>query len=341
VGPQEEQQQQQQQQQQCFVGVDVSKARLDAFAEDGGASGRGEARSFDNTPAGIAALAEWAEARGGGGGAAALVVVEATGGYERAAAAGLADAGGLEVAVVNPRRVRDFARATGRLAKTDAVDARVLAAFGRLIGPPATPRPTDAGLRLAALVGRRRQVVGMRTMELNRAGQTADAFARRLIDRHVKQLDKQVAALEKEIAKLIERDDDWRGKAALLRGVPGVGAATAAVLLAEMPELGAADADAGQVASLAGLAPHPDDSGQHRGARRIAGGRAAVRCALYMAAVAARRCNPAVRAFAAGLAARGRPFKVVITACMRKLLVTLNAILKSGKPWEDRCPRNA
>ena len=332
MGPKEEQQQQQQQ---WFVGVDVSKARLDAFA-DGPPGGAGEARSFDNAPAGVAALAEWAKARGGG----VLVVVEATGGYERAAAAGLTDAG-LAVAVVNPRRVRDFARATGRLAKTDAVDARVLAAFGRLIGPPVTPRPTDAQLRLTALVARRRQVVGMRTMEQNRRQQTADAFAARLIDRHVKPLDKQVAQLEKEVAKLIERDDDWRGKAELLRGVPGVGATTAAVLLAEMPELGAADLDDKAVASLAGLAPHPDDSGQHRGARRVGGGRAAVRCALYMAAVSARRCNPAIRAFAAGLAGRGRPFKVVITACMRKLLVTLNAILKSGKPWEDRCPKNA
>ena len=336
MGPQDQEQQQQQQQQQAFVGVDVSKDRLDAFAEGPAAgAGAGEARSFDNTPDGVAALAAWLAPRG-----VALVVVEATGRYERAAAVGLTDAG-LEVAVVNPRRVRDFARAAGTLAKTDAVDARVLAAFGRAIGPRATPRPTDAQLRLAALVARRRQVVGMRTMEHNRRGQTADALAARLIDQHVRQLDKQVARLEKEVARLIERDDDWRGKAALLRGVPGVGPATAAVLLAELPELGAPGVDAKRVASLAGLAPHPDDSGTLRGARRVQGGRAGVRAALYMAAVAARRCNPAIRAFADRRAADGRPFKVLITACMRKLLVVLNAILKSGKPWEDRCPENA
>jgi transposase len=185
----------------------------------------------------------------------------------------------------------------------------------------------------------------MRAVERTRRRQVAEPFAARLIDRHLRQLDRQVEKLEKEIAAAIERDDrsgtrrlprdDWRGRAELLRSVPGVGAATAATLPAELPELGTLDAK--RVGAPAGLAPFADDSGASRGVRRIAGGRAPVRTALYMAAVSARRCNPAVRAFADRLSAAGKPFKVLITACMRKLLVTLNAIVRSGRPWEDRC----
>jgi transposase len=312
----------------CFVGVDVSKAKLDAFAD-----ADGQRRCFDNTPEGVAALAAWLA-----GYRVKLIVIEATGRYERAAAVALMDAG-FEVAVVNPRNARDFARSTGRLAKTDRVDAEVLAAFGRLLGPRATPRPSDTQLRLEALVARRRQVVAMRAMELNRAQQAGDKFTLKLIAAHLKQLDRQAELLEKEIASLVERDDDWRGKAELLRSVPGVGPATAAALLAELPEIGSLDAK--RVSALAGLAPYADDSGTFRGQRRIAGGRAPVRTALYMAAVSACRCNPAIRAFAGHLKAAGKPFKLLITACMRKLLVTLNAIVKSGKPWEDRCPANA
>ena len=330
----------------CFVGVDVSKATLDAFADGpagGGAGGpagggAGAARSFDNTPAGVAALAAWARSVAAPAGGVAQVVVEATGAYERAAAAGLTDAG-LDVAVVNPRQVRDFARATGALAKTDRVDAKVLAAFGRAIGPRTTPRPTAAQDRLDALVGRRRQVVGMRAEELARRPRTADKLAARLIDQHVRLLDAQVARLDREIAALIDRDDDWRAKADLLRSVPGVGPGTAAALLAGLPELGALDRK--QVAALAGVAPFADDSGTLRGKRRVRGGRADVRTALYMAAVTARRCNPAIRAFAGRLSAAGKCFKVVITACMRKLLATLNAIVKTNQPWEDRCPADA
>ena len=315
----------------CFVGVDVSKAALDAFADS---PGRGAGRSSANTPEGFAALAEWLRPLG-----VTLVVIEATGGYERAAAVALMD-GGFEVAVVNPRNVRDFARSAGRLAKTDALDARVLAEFGRRIGPRPTPRPSEAQLRLEALVARRRQVVRMRAMELNRLQQTTEKFSLRLIKGHVAQLDGQVGKLEKEIASLIERDDDWRGKAELPAGVPGVGPATAAALLAEMPELGAPGAGARRLCALAGLAPYPDDSGTVKGARRVRGGRAAARAALYMAALSARRCNPAVRAFAERLKAAGKPFKVLMTACMRKLLVILDAVVRSGKPWEDRCPQS-
>ena len=312
----------------AFAGIDVSKATLDVFVD-----AVGRRRSFDNTAAGIDQLARFLQPLG-----VSLVVMEATGRYERATAIGLMDAR-LEVAVVNPRQVRDFARSTGRLAKTDAVDAQVLASFGRLLGPRPTPRPTDDQLRLEALVARRRQVVNMRTMEFNRAAQTTEALAARLIKQHLDQLERQVGKLDKEIARLIERNDDWRGKAELLQSVPGIGVGTATALLAELPEIGSLDHK--QVAALAGLAPYADDSGTSRGVRRIAGGRAAVRTALYMAAVTAAQRNPAIQAFAERLKGLGKPYKVLITACMRKLLVTLNAIIKSGQPWEDRCPKTA
>jgi transposase len=311
-----------------FAGIDVAKAKLDVFVDQGG-----KRRSFDNTADGIEQLIRFLQPLG-----LSLVVLEATGRYERAAAIGLMDAG-LEVAVVNPRQVRDFARSTGRLAKTDAVDAQVLASFGRLIGPRPTPRPTDDQLRLEALVARRRQVVNMRTMELNRAKQTTDKFAARLLEQHVDQLKKQIQKLDREIARFVERNDDWRGKSELLQSVPGIGVGTARALLAELPEIGSLNHK--QVAALAGLAPYADDSGTLRGVRRIGGGRAPVRTALYMAAVTAVRRNPVIKAFAQRLEGLGKPYKVLITACMRKLLVTLNAIIKSGQPWEDRCLKNA
>jgi transposase len=312
----------------AFAGIDVAKARLDVFVDSGGLR-----RSFDNTADGIQQLARFLRPL-----APALVVMEATGRYERAAAIGLMDAG-LEVAVVNPRQARDFARSSGRLAKTDAVDAQVLASFGRLLGPRPTPRPSDEQLRLEALVARRRQVVQMRTMEINRDKQTTDTFAARLLKQHLDQLEKQIDRLDREVARLIERHDDWRGKSQLLRSVPGIGVGTANALLAELPEIGSLGHK--QVAALAGLAPYADDSGTLRGVRRIGGGRASVRTALYMAAVTAVRRNPVIKAFAERLEGLGKPYKVRITACMRKLLVTLNAIIKSGQPWEDRCARNA
>lgn len=327
--------QQQQQQQQCdvFVGIDVAKDKLDAFVvvDDGtGGAGRSLA-AVGNTAEGIAALAAALGPLG-----VRLVVVEATGRYERRVAVDLTDAG-FEVAVVNPRQVRDFARATGQLAKTDAVDARVLAAFGRLVGPRPTPRPSDAQLLLEDLLARRRQVVGMRTMELNRRQQATAKPVLRQIDKVLRVLEKQVDELDREVAKLIDRDDDWRGKAELLRSVPGVGAGTAAALLGALPELG--QLTNAEAAAIAGLAPFAADSGSSvRGRRHVRGGRREVRQALYMATLSARRCNPAIRAFADRLAAAGKAFKQVMTACMRKLLVTLNAMVKHNKRWEDRCP---
>jgi transposase len=326
----QQQQQQQQQQRDVFVGIDVAKDKLDAFVDDGTDRGRSLA-AVGNTAEGVAALAAALRPMG-----VRLVVIEATGRYERRAAVDLTDAG-FEVAVVNPRQVRDFARATGELAKTDAVDARVLAAFGRLVGPRPTPRPSDQQLLLEDLLARRRQAVGMRTMELNRRKQATAKPVLRQIDKVLRVLEKQVGELDREVAKLIDWDDDWRGKAELLRSVPGVGAQTAAALLGSLPELG--QLTNAEAAAIAGLAPFAADSGSSvRGRRHVRGGRREARQALYMAALSARRCNPAIRAFAARLAAAGKAFKQVMTACMRKLLVTLNAMIRHNRRWEDRCP---
>jgi transposase len=260
------------------------------------------------------------------------VVVEATGGYERALVTALIEAG-YRTAVVNPRQVRDFAKALGILAKTDRIDALVLAQFGRQVEPRLLEEdPAERG-ELMQLVSRRRQLIDLRTMELNRQEQATARAAQKSIRHVVKLLEKEVEQIEAEIARLLDSDDDWRAKIKLLSTTPGVAAITSATLVAEVPELGRLSRQA--IAALVGLAPFNDDSGRHRGARRIAGGRASVRRVLYMAALSARRCNPAIRAFAQRLAAQGKKPKVILTACMRKLLVILNAMLKNNTPWKD------
>jgi transposase len=237
------------------------------------------------------------------------------------------------VAVVNPRQARDFARALGRLAKTDEVDARVIARFAAVVDPRRTAPLAPRRLLLDELVGRRRQLVEMRVMETNRRGQVTAKVLLKQLDATVRLLDKQVAAVEAEIAKLIEADDDWRNRMELLTGVPGVGEVTARALIAELPELGTLSR--GQAAALVGVAPVNCDSGDQRGRRTIRGGRKAVRTALYMAAVSASRFNPAVRAPADRLRAAGRPFKVVVVAAMHKLVTVLNAMPKRNEPWRD------
>jgi transposase len=327
----QQQQQQQQQQQSAFVGVDVSKARLDVYVDRGtGGTGGGQSFAVDNAPAGTAALVE----RLGPPAGVALVVIEATGRYGRRAAADLA-AAGFAVAVVNPKRARDFARATGALAKTDAIDARTLAAYGRAIGPRPTAAPSAGQALLDELVARRRQVVGMLSMERNHLEALAEPAVARKIRKVVRVLEQQREDLDREIARLIDRDDDWRGRAALLTSVPGVGAGTAATLIAELPELGRVTRE--QVAALVGVAPHANDSGQHAGHRSCRGGRAVVRTALYMAALSARTHNAVIRAVAERWTAAGKPFKVVMTACMRKLLVILNAMVKNNQTWSPKC----
>lgn len=305
----------------AFVGIDVAKAKLDVFVDpDGGPF------TVDNTPDGIRRVVERLAGRD-----VRSVVVEATGRYHRRAAADLAEAG-LPVAVVNPRHAREFARALGRLAKTDAIDARTLADFARTVGPrPAEPARADRPA-LRNLLARRRQVTQMLVAEKTRRHDAADdPVTGAMIDKVLRLLGRQREDLDRRIAELIEADDDWRNRRDLLRGVPGVGAGTAGTLIAEMPELGRLNR--GQVAALAGVAPVNRDSGTMRGRRTTWGGRASVRCALYMAALSARRCNPTLRAFADRLAAAGKPFKVVMTAVMRKLLTILNTLVRENRPW--------
>jgi transposase len=259
-----------------------------------------------------------------------LVVLEATGGLERQLVAELLDAG-WSVAVVNPRQVRDFAKALGRLAKTDHIDAETLALFAQRVRPRTTAKTTEKQQELDALVTRRRQLVSLRSMEKMRQPQAVHKTASRSIDKVLKVLDQQIAALDKAIIRLIEADDDWRAKRDLLESVPGVGPTTSATLVAELPELGRLNRQ--EIASLTGLAPFNHDSGKYRGQRRIRGGRGTVRTTLYMAALTASRCNEKLRAFVERLRKAGKPFKVVITACMRKLLTILNTLVHNGTPW--------
>lgn len=305
-----------------FVGVDVSKDKLDVFVDS-----TGEAFSVPNTAGGVAELARRLLALAA---PVALVVVENTGGYERRCAVDLMDAG-LPVALVNPRRTRDFARAMGRTAKNDRIDARLLAEFGRRVGPTPARRVPDDRALLDELVGRRRQLVAMRASESVRLQQASGKPVVASVEKHLRQLAAQVHDLDRRIAKMVEDDDDWRGRAELLRSVPGVGPAVAATLVAEMPELGSVSRQ--HIAALAGVAPYDDDSGKWRGRRHCSGGRAPVRCALYMAALAARRFNPVIRALADRLKAAGKPHKLVMVACIRKLLTILNAVVRRGTPW--------
>ena len=293
----------------------------------------GQNLSLDNTPAGAAELVDRLRPHG-----VALIVIEATGRYERRATLALMDAG-FEVAVVNPRQPRDFAKSTGQLAKTDAIDARILAQFGAVIGPRPSERPAENQLILDELVARRRQLVEMITMERNRIEHALSMRLRRQIEYVVKALEKQLAQIEADILELIDRDDDWRRRFEVLKSAPGVGDATAATLVAELPELGRLSRQA--IAALVGVAPVNRDSGRERGQRHVTGGRHSVRRMLYMATLTARSWNPTIKAFAQRLTRAGKPFKVVMTACMRKLLTILNAMVRKNETWRTPCPKQS
>lgn len=305
---------------QVFIGIDVSKSSWDVHLLP-----QGRSFTLQVDDGAVARLLEKL-----GAAAAASVVLEATGGFERPLVAELIDAG-WTVAVVNPRQVRDFAKALGRLAKTDRIDAETLALFAQRVQPRPTQKTPEKQQELDALVTRRRQLVSLRSMEKMRRPRAVHKAARRSIDQVLKVLDQQIAALDKAIARLLEADDDWRAKRDLIESVPGVGPTTSATLVAELPELGRLNRR--EIAALAGLAPFNHDSGKFRGQRRIRGGRGPLRAALYMAALTAKRCNETLRAFAERLHRAGKPFKVVLTACMRKLLTILNTLVRSGKPW--------
>lgn len=304
-----------------FVGIDVSKAVLDVAVTP-----TGEQWKVQNDPDGIGDLVNRLQQL-----APERIVLEATGGLEVPAVAAMGSAA-LPVVAVNPRQARDFARATGRLAKTDALDASVLAQFAAVVKPAVRPLPDEAARRLGALLARRRQVLGMRIAESNRLGATLEDDLRADIREHVRWLDKRLDALDRELRNQVRASPLWREKDDLLQSVPGVGPVLSMTMLAEVPELGTLGNK--QIAALVGVAPINRDSGTMRGRRTTAGGRGPVRAALYMATIAAVRFNPTLRVRYQRLLQAGKPKKVALVACMHTLVRTLNAILRHMSPWQ-------
>lgn len=311
-----------------FVGIDVSKDQLDVATYPKVASW-----SVSNNEAGFKTLVKRLRPLKPN-----RVILEATGGYEMSAAVALAEAK-LPVAVVNPRQTRNFAKAAGLLAKTDRLDALALAHFAQAIKPKIRPLPDAKARELGAITVRRRQVVAMLTAEKNRRRPDAPKRMQKELDKHVAWLEKALLRLNAELEKMIRNSPIWRDKDDLLQGVRGIGPKTSALLISEMPELGKLNGK--KIGKLAGLAPMNCDSGRYRGERHIQGGRAVVRSALYMATLTAIRCNPVIAAFYKHLRAKGKKFKVAITACMRKLLVRINAMIRDGVPWQDNPTQNA
>jgi transposase len=303
-----------------YLGVDVAKASVTLASEPAGLTGE-----FATDPAGLHVLVQAAQAQ-----PVTLVVVEATGGYEAPVVAALVTAG-LPVAVVNPRQVRDFAKALGRLAKTDRIDAQVLALFGARVQPAPRPLPAAATQELEALLTRRRQLLEMLHAERQRRPRARGRIVRRSLDTHIRWLERQVIETDATLEAAIQASPLWRVQDQLLQSVPGVGPTLARTLLGLLPELGQLDRH--HIAALVGVAPLARDSGTLRGRRTCWGGRPAVRTVLYMAALTAARWNPALRSFYQRLRAAGKPAKVALTAVARKLLVLLNAILRDARPW--------
>jgi transposase len=306
------------------VGIDVSKDHLDIATLP-----TGETYRVTNDAAGHAELIERLQALRD----LDRIVLEATGGYERAPALALADAG-LPVAIVNPRQTRDFARASGRSAKTDRIDALALAEFARALHPPVRDLGSERQHALEDLIHRRRQLVVMIGSERQRHTASRNPIVRKSIQTLITALEGEQRGIERELLRAIEADPGWRDRLALLRAVPGVGLITALTLLAELPELGHLNEK--RIAALVGVAPMNRDSGRKRGQRRTIGGRSSVRKVLYMAALSASQRNPTIKVFYQRLRAAGKPAKVALTACMRKLLTILNAISKTGRGWEPR-----
>lgn len=304
-----------------YIGIDVSKARLDT-------SLLGAESSFTNDGEGIDALVLALTTH-----APKLVVLEATGGLERALIAALV-ARGLPVAVVNPRQVRDFAKATGQLAKTDRIDAQMLARFGQAIEPAQRPLPDETAQAFTDQLVRRRQLVEMLAMEKTRLKQAPDKAVRQDLKKHIEWLERRLRASEDGLRRAVEASPVWQAKRDLMAEVNGVGNVTVLTLIAQLPELGQINRK--QIASLVGIAPFNRDSGTLRGRRTVWGGRAAVRHTLYMATLSAVRSNPPLKAFYQRLKSKGKASKVALVACMRKLLTMLNAMLRDNKKWDPK-----
>jgi transposase len=302
----------------CFAGIDVSKGKLDTCLMPGR---QRHSCSLDK----IEGLIAWLRKR-----APRTVALEATGGYEREAAAALA-AEGFAVAIVNPRQIRAFATASGRLAKTDKLDAETIAAFAAAVQPEPHPLPAGETAALQALVVRRRQLIAMRRAEMTRLETTKEISLRKGVERHIAWLKAEIAKIDDDISGRIEASPVWRAKDELLQSAPGVGDVLSCTLLADLPELGSLSRR--QIAALVGVAPFNRDSGKMRGVRSIFGGRASVRHVLYMATLASVRRNPVIAATYAKLRQAGKPPKLALTACMRRLIVILNAMVKNNMPW--------
>lgn len=302
-----------------YVGIDVSKDRLDIAVRPTGDTWS-VANDASGTPEVVQRLAQLHPK---------LVVLEATGGLQLPVVAALASAG-LPLSMVNPRQVRDFARATGKLAKTDQLDAQVLAHFAEAVRPTPYPLPDAQTQELTALLTRRHQVVEMLTAEKNRL-RTARESVRQRVQDHIRWLEQELADLDDDLEHTLRESPLWREKDNLLRSVPGIGRVVSITLLADLPELGTLSRH--QIAALVGVAPLNRDSGRFRGKRTVWGGRAKVRAALYMAALTATRYNPIIKAFYHRLCGAGKARKVALTACMRKLLIILNSMVKHQQTW--------
>lgn len=305
-----------------FVGIDVALDKLDLARSDSS-----QVLTVANNPDGIAQIVQLLTPL-----APSTIVVEATGGLERDILAALLEAG-LPVALANPGRVRHFAKALGRLAKTDAIDAHVLVEYARLATPRLAQKRSENQRELDALVTCRRQLTQVRTEQTNRRRQTRSPRALKAIDAVLKTIEQQIKNLDAQIAELIKSDEDFSACDAMLQSAPGVGPVLSATLLAELTELGSTGRR--QISALIGVAPFNQDSGRIKGIRAIRGGRTAVRCVLYMATIAAMRFNPIIKAFAERLKITGKKNKVVIVACMRKLIVLLNAMLRDNLSWNQ------
>jgi len=302
-----------------YIGVDVAKATVEVYIDS---TKRG--CTLSDPARLVAEVKDCGSCR---------VILEATGGYERRWVAALLDAG-IPVAMVNPKRVRDFAKALGHLAKTDAIDAKVLAEYGRVVHPRPLEKMPERQAELQALVHRRRQLLSLQTMESNRQAQAHTKATRKSIDTILGALARELERLNTAIAELVEADDEWQDKVKRLQEIPGIGQVTSVTLVAEVPELGKLNRQ--EIAALVGVAPFNRDSGEQRGHRSIMGGRAHVRNVLYMAAMTACRHNPLVRQFSERLEKAGKPGKVRLLACARKLLTLVNTIIHTNTPWDPK-----
>jgi transposase len=306
----------------CFFGIDISKTRLDTAA-----FGDSQLWDFSNDTKGIATFISFLQTKNP-----VLVVIEATGGYEKAVAKALQQAH-IPVAVVSPRRVRDFARASGLLAKTDHLDAHNIAHFAHAMRPRPTPSPTAEEERLEALLARRRQIVRTITDEKNRLSKAPPEIRDRILA-HLAWLEQEEKSLSQEIRAIINHHPGMKEKSDLLRTAKGIGLVTASSIVAELPELGLLDRK--EIAALVGVAPMNNDSGKKHGKRRTQGGRVAIRSTFYMATLSAIRFNPTIRQFHSRMISHGKPKKVAIVASMRKFITMLNAMIRDSQPWREQ-----